>query len=1117
MKKDHEAIASGGRKWRKMTLIMKLKFILLLFMSVQLSAAVHSQTAQVTLKMSNVTLEQVLWEIQKQTDFVFMYGTSDIAGVTGLNVDMASKTVEEILDYCLKGTKLRYEISGTAVVIKMRDEEKKKQLEIKGVVKDSKNQPLPGVTVIEKGTSVGVATDVNGRFVFVTTQQDSVVLLFSFVGMKTREVIWRGQKELNVKLEENVQDVEEVVVTGYANINKKSFTGTSVQVTGEELMKASPNNIIQSLSLFDPSFRMVANNAMGSDPNTLPEFYIRGRSGIGNTALDISSVSESELRNNPNLPTFILDGYEVDVQKVYDLDPSRVKSITILKDAASTAIYGSRAANGVVVIETIAPQEGELRVYYNFNGGLSTPDLSVYHLLNARDKLELERLAGLFDAKDTDLPSVALDKEKPYYARLSEINRGVDTYWLSQPVRTAFSHKHNATISGGSERLRYGLNLKYDQTSGVMKGSDRLRMSLGVDLSYRVKDVMFTNNLEWASTHAEDSPYGDFSTYASRNPYDAFKNEDGSYKKILSGWANVNENPLYDANLMSYSKEKTHDISNNFSIKWFVTDHLRAEGRIAIRSTFTANRDFVDPEDSSFDQTTLEQKGSLSVSNSNSSSWDANLFVAYNKAFNLHHLSVTLGANFTESESESSSYKMTGFASGSTDDQNFAANSTKPSGGSSKNRLVGVFTSINYTFNEIYLFDFSGRYDGASQFGSNNRFAPFYSVGFGINIHNYAFMKNNVPWVNNLKVRVTYGILGNSSFNQNLSKKMYQYNFSNWYIDGVGATIQVLGNPDLKWERSRNLDLGLDFNLFGRVNATLGYYWKVTNDLIGDITLPSSTGFKSYKSNLGKVVNKGVELSLNMALIQKQDISLNVYGNLAHNKNVLEEISDALRDYNEQVTKYYEENPDYNAPLLRYYEGASLTSIYAMKSLGINPADGKEIFLKKDGTPTYEWDANEHVICGDTEPTVSGSFGVNLSWKGFFLFSGFMYECGGDMENTTLLSKVENANVKANVDERVFSDRWKKPGDVSKYKALEDWQSNTRTTSRFIQKNNFVSFNSVTLGYTFTSGWMRKLGLSMLKCQFSANDLGRISTIKVERGTSYPFARTYNFSVNVGF
>ena len=736
-----------------------IMFLLFTFFLHGFSNAMQEGEKRADVNYQNAKLSFVFDDLAKKFSKEILYNHEEVKNQPEITYQAKNETLTVILDHCLQNTNLTYRFVDDIVVISY----KKKSMvpietfRVKGKVVDKQGQPIPGATVLIPTRKTGVITNVDGVFTIEMIKGESL-LQISFIGMKTKTIaINPNQENYNIILEEDQQEMEEVVVTGYANVNKKSFTGTSVHVSGEQLMKVSPNNIIQSLQLFDPSFRMMANNAMGSDPNTLPEFYIRGRSGIGNTALSVNSVSESELRNNPNLPTFILDGYEVDVEKIYDLDPSLVKSITILKDAASTAIYGSRAANGVVVIETITPEEGELRVTYAFNGGLSTPDLSVYNLLNAREKLELERLAGIYDASETDLPGIALDKEKPYYEKLSEINRGVDTYWLSQPVRTAFSHKHNANISGGSKKLRYGINLKLDQTNGVMKKSERRRMSLGVNLSYRVKDVMFSNNLDWASTHSEDSPYGSFSTYATRNPYDTFLNEDGSYKEILPNWSNVRGNPLYDANLLSFDKNKTNDITNNFSIKWFATEYFRVEGRIAIRSTFANKRKFIDPEHSQFNLTKLEEKGSLSVSNTNSSSWDANIFMAFTKSFNKHHLSATLGGNMRENNNESSSYSMKGFASGSTSDQNFAATYSKPRGGSDEKRLVGVFMSINYTYNDIYLFDFSSRYDGASQFGRNNRFAPFYSFGAGLNIHNYELVKNNLPWINNLKIRGTFG------------------------------------------------------------------------------------------------------------------------------------------------------------------------------------------------------------------------------------------------------------------------------------------------------------------------------------------------------------------------
>ena len=324
---------------------------------------------------------------------------------------------------------------------------------VKGRVADKEGHSLPGVTVLRKGNMNGVITDIDGRFQINVPKGADAVLQFSFVGMETKEVRVKasalGEKELEIRLDEDAQQLDEVVVTGFVNFKKESFTGNSTTIRKEELQRVSKTNVIKALQAFDPSFRIAENTTWGSDPNALPEVSIRGNSGIGVKELDAQSLtSKSNLQNNPNLPTFIMDGFEIDVTKLYDMDPSRIESITILKDAAATAMYGSRAANGVVVITTVTPKPGKLNVQYSFTGEVEAPDLSDYHLLNAAEKLEAERLAGCY-VSDTPADQERLNEE--YQGKLYNVRRGVDTYWLSKPLRTVFNHNHSLYIDGGTE------------------------------------------------------------------------------------------------------------------------------------------------------------------------------------------------------------------------------------------------------------------------------------------------------------------------------------------------------------------------------------------------------------------------------------------------------------------------------------------------------------------------------------------------------------------------------------------------------------------------------------------------------------------------------------------
>ncbi|MDR2413898.1 MAG: carboxypeptidase-like regulatory domain-containing protein, partial [Odoribacteraceae bacterium] len=460
---------------------MKLTILLTMMVSLQVSAGGF---AQVTLSMKNVPLREVLKEIQRQSGYDFLYTHERVEEVGNVSVDVQNLDLEQAMEECLRNTSLTHVIVDRAVIIQLmtRQSQQQERRLVSGRVTDVTGAPFHGVTVFLKGTTVGALTDANGEFRLGVPVGEKNVLVFSFVGYRTREVEIKGTEPLAIVLEEEIREVDEVVVTGYANIRKSSFTGTATRVTREELQKVSTGNVLQALQVFDPSLRTVRNNEMGSDPNTLPEFNIRGAAGVGITELDrieSSDVSQFALKNNPNLPVFILDGYEVSTEKIYDMDPNRIESITILKDAAATAMYGSRAANGVIVIETIAPRPGELRTTYALTGSFTFPDLSSYDMMNAQEKLDAEVAAGLLDEKSSFYQYFS-----EYRGKMNNINRGVDTYWLSQPLRTKINHRHSLFLEGGSESVRMGVGLNYDSEAGVMKGSYRDRMGAELRADY---------------------------------------------------------------------------------------------------------------------------------------------------------------------------------------------------------------------------------------------------------------------------------------------------------------------------------------------------------------------------------------------------------------------------------------------------------------------------------------------------------------------------------------------------------------------------------------------------------------------------------------------------------
>lgn len=1111
---------------KKLRLMSKWIFLFVLLGMFNARGAAYSQNEQrVSISMHGAYLKDVLWEIERQTTFVFMYSQDDLDKAGKVDVEVRKLTIGEILKRCLKGTGLTYVIQNEVIVLKpMNDDQKQKEIRIAGKVTDEKKLPLSGVTITVKGTSLGTATNAEGRYSLALPEMKSVVLLFSFVGMESQEVKYLGKDTIDVVLREDSKTLDDVVVTGYANIQKSSFTGNATTVTQEQLLKVNNKSVIAALQYFDPSFRIKENSLWGSDPNALPEFNIRGESSIAmNKGLDVEQakqVQRTNLTDNPNLPIFILDGFEVSVQKIYDMDMNRIKSMTILKDAAATAMYGSRAANGVIVVTTIAPKPGELRITYNLNGGAEFPDLSDYNLCSAAEKLELEKWAGVYTSES---PSMQITKNIEYQNKMANVLRGVNTDWLAKPLRNVFNHKHSLNLQGGVESIRYSLDLNYDSNNGVMIGSHRSRAGASLTIDFRYRSwLQIMNTLGYSSTCSEDSPYGNFSTYATLQPYNAIYDEDGN---LLERLIDKKVNPLWKVkNLENYTgKGHLNDLTENLNVNLFLLKGLQFKGQFSITKNESKTESFVDPNDPAYEKSALRDKGSLDLSRSDRYSWNVNAMLYYNNQLNNHYINAVAGMNVQESHSESSSMNFRGFQLGTLHSPAYAAKQeNKTNVSSSESRLIGFLASLNYTYDNIYLLDASFRLDGSSQFGSDRRFAPFWSVGLGVNVHNYKWLKDH--WlVSNLRLRGSYGSTGKVNFPSYTAVTTYETDVDSWYYTGVASSLKYLGNPKLTWETTNTLDVGFALGLLNDLfylEAT--YYHKETRDLIDQISIRTSSGFDSYHTNNGAVVNKGFEIRLNTTVYRDKNWMVTVNANLGANKNRITELGEEIQAYNQKLNENYDAAwPDYidlqTTPLIQYYVGASTSAIYAVRSAGIDPSNGKEKFIKKGGTTTYTWSANDQVVVGDNNPSAQGSLGFNLGYRGFYLNASFMYQWGAQTYNSTLLNKVENAKVASeNVDRRLISQRWKKPGDVAPYYDLKN-TTTTKPTSRFVQDYNYFNFTGLSCGYDFGRDLIRRWRLQSLGLRFNMNDLCRWSTVKEERGTNYPYSKNYSFTLSLGF
>ena len=999
------------------------------------------------------------------------------------------------------------------VNVAMGDEIVKNGVSVYGVVIDKKTEePLIGASVaIWQGDKMltGVSTDIEGAFRLVSEVEDFEVRI-SYIGYKELVIDSKSRKlsAMRIELEEESNTLNDVVITGFVSKNKETFTGSATEITGLELRQVSGTNLIGAISALTPGMAMVQNTSQGSNPNHTPELVLRGMSSFSNSGQQV------------NQPTIILDGTEISMQDLYDLDINEVEKITVLKDASATALYGSKAANGVIVISRKPILESTVRVQYNFTGNLQLPVLSDYNVLSAADKLEYERLAGLYDAKGainsaTGLP-LQYEYDELYNKRYKLIAAGLNSDWLSQPARTAFSHDHSLRVYGGASNLRYELTGRFGDTRGVMKDDYRKRYNIGFKLDYYIGTLTLSNRTTYQEVSIKNTPYGSFSQYVQMNPYDRIYNEDGSVNTNLAWDLN---NPLYEATLGNFSTSGTRTFSNSTDLRWDINKMFLVTGHFNVSSDMGSSDIFTSPNSLSYkDVTDLSKKGQYTKGASKGISYNGNLVATFNKFFKDESLiSISSGWEINYAKSSSETIQAIGFFN---DQLSYIGNavgypaSSKPYGSQVETADVGFFTTGNLSWRNRYFVDATLRTTGSSQFGENNRYGHFWSAGIGWNVMNEKFMKSVKKNFDVFKVRASTGYTGKVSFSPFQAMTMYQYSNDYEYKNGIGAVPLTIGNVDLTWERTMNYNVGIDLSMFGRrLNFTVDAYIRNTTDLLLDKAKAPSTGVTTAKSNLGELQNKGIEFQLDGYIFQTNDFYWRLATTGYMNRNKITKIDKAL----EEINKQNQENAYTSlAPLPQYAEGESVTALKLVRSAGIDPATGKEIYIKRNGEYTFQYDPADKVLIGDTEPAFTGTFSTNLFWKGFSLYALFNYRMGAWVYNTTRVSKVEGSDPRYNADQRVFDDRWKEPGDHAIYKDIAD-SSRPEQTTRFAEKENTLTLGSLNLGYEFSENVCKRLRVRNLRTGINFTDILRLSTVKIERGTDYLYSQGFELYLNVTF
>ena len=1097
------------------------------------TAAVNAQDAAgwkekpVTLRVSNQPLGKVLEMVAAAANAKITLQEVSLWNINKpISLAVKDKPLDKVLGELVGDQNIIIRYEGENQIVLQPDKQsegKGSEVFVSGQVFDRDTQEtLIGATVLitdgtgkDKGAR-GCVTDIDGKFSIRLNKKESISI--SYVGYETvSKQILNDENNLVIEMKPSIE-MTEVVVTGISRRSKDSFTGNYVEVKGDDLRRMSPTNILKGIQFFDPSFKIIENNLTGSDPNAEPNFQIRGDQSLGSKSMNSMDLMLDNVSSRPNTPLFVLDGFIVPMSRILDLDPERVENITILKDAAATSVYGSRAANGVVVVETKVAPDGALSVSYSGTMTVQTPDLTDYNMMDAATKLDTEWRAGLYDPNNAERMNL-------YNRYRRSVLGGVNTYWLSKPLRTAVQNRHSLSVAGGSDVFRYSLDINASMQPGVMKESSNNTKGVNFNMTYLKDKFTMRANVSLSESNSSNSPYGSYSQYTRLNPYYIPYDANGKPIKILetNNVGTIGEeiiNPLYNATLGIKDFTNSLSVTTSLGLEYMILKNLRITEQLSYSRGMAGTDRFTPADHTSFvTETDLTRKGSYYKSTGEMSSWSSNLGINYNLVLDKHLFSVF--GNWTVSEDKNNYVNLsaTGYPDAHMDDFIFGnkmETSMSNIGSENISRSIGLIGQLSYSYDNRYSFDFNMSGEASSRYADHN-LVPFWSVGGRWNAHNERWLRG---YLSNLVLRASYGITGEQNFSPSDAIEYYTFSgtmrpYNSFPV--LGALLSGLNNTGLGWAKTHNTSISLDFGFWkNRVNVTFNYYDNITKELLTNYDLAPSTGFATMVMNAGELQNRGFDATLNVVAMQnlRKEFFWTISANANANRNRIRKLSDYLKKINEQ------QMASEGAPQPQYREGESTTTLYVVRSLGVDPVTGKEVYLKRDGTKTFEWSANDKVAVGDLNPKVSGTASTSINWKDLSCTLGFTYKYGGIVYNQTLVDKIENQNVAYNLDNRAGQGRWEKPGDVTPYVGFKPDGAGTRASTRFIMKDNEIRLATMNIGYRFTGDdfkYLRRVNIDVLALNFTTNDIARISTVKMERGLDYPFARSYTLSLSIMF
>ncbi len=1065
----------------------------------------YSQTTRLTLDAKNLKIEDVFRKIEDQSEYRFFYsGKIDVDRT--VNGTFENKLVTEVLDNILKSTGIKYEMKGRQIILSQMEAlslDMQQQKSVSGKVSDSSGTSLPGVSVVVKGTTNGTITDMDGKFTLPKVP-DNGTLQFSFVGMKMQEVAVAGKTSVNVTLVEESIGIEEVVAVGYGTVKKSDLTGSVTSVKGDEIKAFATSNVMQSLSGRAPGVQVSQNTGA---PGGSVSVRIRGTNSI----------------QGSNEPLYVIDGFPFSGSNPTVLSNSDIESIEILKDASATAIYGSRGANGVILITTKRGKAGNTTVDFESSYGVQT-------LRKKMDMMDATEYANFYNEQATN------DKLAPYFTQEQINSFGKGYNWQDMVFQAAPIVNNNLTVSGGNDKTKFSVSGTVFDQQGIISGSNYKKYSLRAYFTTEINKVL---SLEYGATLTKNTTSRQNSSGGNRGqsliggaisapptltPY----NDNGTYRVLATAYpfiSNVIVNPLNFLNEQIDKGESNITLANASLIFEPIKDlKLKIYGGIEN----TDNR-------SDYYQTTsfVNSQGVASVSTSNNVSLLNENTLSYNKTIGGQHtIGAVIGFTYQDFLYRYLGGSGNGYLSDVTEtyDLGSASNPGIPGSSYTKSTLMSYLGRINYSFKNKYLLTASLRADGSSKYSAGSKWGYFPSGAFAWKVKEEGFLKD-VELISDLKFRSSYGYTGSQAINayatlNQLSSGKTIFGDALYNAIAPGTTLP----GDLKWETTEQADLGFDIAILNnRFRLSADAYLKNTRDLLNTVKLPSSLGFTQTIQNVGQIRNKGLEFSVD-AKILTGEFKWDMNANIALNKSKVIKLYGGQEILTGSISTSFVED---NSSLLR--EGLPMGVFYGYKKDGYD-ANGKEIYKDLSGpagTPDGIINQYDKTVIGDPNPDFIYGLNSTMSYKNFELTLFFQGSQGNDIVNVSSIGNTLDYGFGLNMTKEVYNDHWTPTNTDAKYPVISR-NASMRYSDRLVEDGSFLRLRNIQLMYNvptqkFGMNWLRHMQiyasgqnlLTFTKYSWWDPEVnsqgGSNSTAQGIDHYSYPTAKTVTFGIKVGF